>query len=125
MREEVRNWLNQAEYDLSAAKDSFKTGHFEWACFQSQQAAEKALKALYVHSIKRNIVTHDIVKIAEALDAPAEVKKLCRLINSDYTVTRYPDAANGIPAEQFDEDKANEHMNAAESILKWVKNFLK
>lgn len=40
------DWLKQADSDLCAAEDSASSNHYEWACFQAQQAAEKALKAL-------------------------------------------------------------------------------
>jgi len=40
--EEAKRWLAQARRDLKAAKDSSSAGNFEWACFQAQQAAEKA-----------------------------------------------------------------------------------
>ncbi|MDD5616722.1 MAG: HEPN domain-containing protein [Candidatus Methanoperedens sp.] len=42
------DWLKQAHSDLDAAEDSAGSSHFEWACFQAQQAAEKALKALII-----------------------------------------------------------------------------
>lgn len=44
---EARRWLKQAFADRGAAEASLASGHFEWACFQAQQAAEKALKALW------------------------------------------------------------------------------
>ncbi len=58
------DWLKQAHSDLSAAEDSTGSSHFEWACFQAQQAAKKALKALIIskggesriHSINYSIV---------------------------------------------------------------------
>lgn len=40
------DWLNQAKEDFQAAIDSMNSDHYEWTCFQAQQAAEKALKAL-------------------------------------------------------------------------------
>jgi HEPN domain-containing protein len=40
---EWERWLAQARWDLKAARDSAAAGNFEWACFQAQQAAEKAL----------------------------------------------------------------------------------
>jgi HEPN domain-containing protein len=54
------DWLKQADSDLCAAEDSASSKHYEWACFQAQQAAEKSLKALIIskgsesriHSIK-------------------------------------------------------------------------
>lgn len=42
------SWLRQAEYDLEAARLSLEHGYFEWASFQSQQSAEKAIKGLLV-----------------------------------------------------------------------------
>ena len=46
MLDRSRDWLRQAERDLEAAKLSFNGGIYEWACFLSQQCAEKAVKAL-------------------------------------------------------------------------------
>jgi len=43
-------WLKQAAYDLEAAGMSTTNAFHEWACFQSEQSAEKALKALIVSS---------------------------------------------------------------------------
>ena len=42
-----RDWFHQAELDLRAAGDARLSGHYEWACFAAQQAAEKAVKALH------------------------------------------------------------------------------
>jgi len=42
------DWFRQAEADLAAARDSLAAGHFEWACFTARQAAEKAVKALFL-----------------------------------------------------------------------------
>jgi len=41
------DWLRQALRDLEHAKRSVELGDYEWACFAAQQAAEKAVKALY------------------------------------------------------------------------------
>ena len=45
----ARDWLRQALRDLEHARRSLEMGDYEWACFASQQAAEKAVKALYQH----------------------------------------------------------------------------
>jgi HEPN domain-containing protein len=42
------SWLEQAQFDLEAARLSLEHGYFEWASFQSQQSAEKAVKGLLV-----------------------------------------------------------------------------
>lgn len=41
-----RRWLAQAENDLAFAELAAREGFFAQACFNSQQAAEKALKAV-------------------------------------------------------------------------------
>lgn len=46
MRREASLWLKQAERDLKKAENDPVTGDWDGAAFRSQQAAEKALKAL-------------------------------------------------------------------------------
>ena len=42
-----KDWSEEAEWDLAHAKNDLKTGFYNWACFSSQQAAEKAVKAVF------------------------------------------------------------------------------
>ena len=41
------DWLRQAKRDLEHARRALEDGDYEWSCFAAQQAAEKAVKALY------------------------------------------------------------------------------
>ena len=41
------DWLWQAKRDIEHARASALSGFYERACFAAQQAAEKALKALF------------------------------------------------------------------------------
>ena len=52
MPERSGDWLAQAIRDLEKANMDRKWKYYEWACFTSQQAAEKAVKALfqYIHA---------------------------------------------------------------------------
>lgn len=43
----ARDWLDQALRDLNHARSDLDGEYYEWACFSAQQAAEKAVKALY------------------------------------------------------------------------------
>ncbi len=43
-----RDRLKQALRDLEHARKSIDLRDYDWACFSSQQAAEKALKAVYL-----------------------------------------------------------------------------
>ena len=60
MKKEVDNWLRQAQSDLIAAGNSLKSKNYDWSCFQAQQAAEKALKALYLQTFKEIRKVHDL-----------------------------------------------------------------
>ncbi|GAB6148717.1 hypothetical protein JCM10135_12590 [Stetteria hydrogenophila] len=47
MVERGRDWIRQAERDLENARYELEGGYYEWACFLAQQAAWKAVKAVY------------------------------------------------------------------------------
>ena len=47
MPERSADWMKQALRDLESAKAQKQDEFFEWSCFISQQAAEKALKAVF------------------------------------------------------------------------------
>ncbi len=68
-----RTWLAQARADLAAAEDSAATGHHEWACFQAQQAGEKALEALLYARGRTSIVTHSDIDLLVVGDLPGRV----------------------------------------------------
>ena len=43
--ERSADWMEQAQGDLAHARHDLEQGLYDWACFSSQQAAEKAAKA--------------------------------------------------------------------------------
>jgi len=73
-RQEGRRWLLQAEQDLKDAKYSFEGKRFHLACFLSQQAAEKALKAFLYTKREENVFGHPVAELCE--DAAAHDKNL-------------------------------------------------
>ena len=56
---EAMRWLKQAEKYLTTAKNSLDEGDYEWAYFQSQQSAEKALQSVLYSRGFRKILTHN------------------------------------------------------------------
>jgi HEPN domain-containing protein len=119
----MRTWLDQARADLAAAKDSAAAGHHEWACFQAQQAGEKALKAFLYARGRTSIITHSLrrlVREAVATDAAfADLDEAARLLDQHYIPTRYP---NGLdietaPAAYYEERDAEQCLRSARSIL--------
>lgn len=115
--------MAQAEADLGAAETSAKAGHHEWACFQAQQAAEKALKAVLFRQGLTTAWGHSLVNLVEeasvrdptlaALDGDA------RLLDKYYVPTRYPNglAAPAIPATFYTLKDAETCLASARSIL--------
>ena len=50
--DDPREWLNRARSNLAMAKNRVEGAYLEDLCFEAQQAAEKAIKAVMM---KRNI----------------------------------------------------------------------
>ena len=127
---EEQRWLRQAEKDLESARDSLAAKHHEWACFQSQQAAEKALKAFLYSKGLRAILTHSIRDLV--LDCSKYERDFSNLISPGkvldtyYIPTRYPNGLVGteIPSEYYSQEDADQCISYAELILKTVKRFM-
>ncbi len=45
--ERAVDWMDQAQGDLAHAKSDVERGFYDWACFSAQQAAKKAVKAVF------------------------------------------------------------------------------
>jgi HEPN domain-containing protein len=125
----ARSWLQQAEADLCAATDSASAAHYEWSCFQAQQAGEKALKAWLYARGRTSIITHSLrrlVRECETIDATfAALDDDARLLDQYYIPTRYP---NGLdedtaPTAYFDQKDADRCLQSARSILTHVRPF--
>jgi HEPN domain-containing protein len=120
VRQEAADSLAQAAEDLKTAKTLRRTDRHYATVFFSQQAAEKALKALHIERRRAGARTHNLTRLARILKAPEAVVKSARQLTPDYLTTRYPDAANGIPAEIYDEEIAGHRLAYAEEICRWV-----
>jgi uncharacterized protein len=121
MKKEIENWWNQAKRDLKAAENSLKTRDFDWASFQSEQAAEKALKALYIEKYNEIRKIHDLVLLARKLELPTEIIDSCIRLNKVYIETRYPDASDIIPALKFSQADAQKFIDIANKYFKMEK----
>lgn len=88
--EEVKSWLKQTSIDSRGAKNSYKSRDYHVSAFLCQQAAEKALKALFIQRYKRLWKIHDLTKLGEKLGMPNDMLDLCDELNRHYIATRYP-----------------------------------
>ncbi|MHA1974053.1 MAG: HEPN domain-containing protein [Candidatus Hodarchaeales archaeon] len=123
-----KDWLNQAIKDLKAAKTSLENGHYEWTCFQSQQAAEKALKSLLLH-FNLDPWGHSLVHLLNILktktDLGGDYSSLlakCQDLDRHYIQPRYPNGfVSGYPAEYYNKKTAQECIAAASDLIRHVK----
>ncbi|MDA8066424.1 MAG: HEPN domain-containing protein [Thermaerobacter sp.] len=118
--EEAAVWLAEAEVDLSAAR-ALANSHPNVACFHAQQAAEKALNAVYL--------THDVDfpqvhAISSLLDGVAAVhpeleryRSAAAVLNAYYIGTRYFVREIGAaPAATYTAENALDAISEAEAI---------
>ncbi len=128
VREEALLWIKAAEEDLFDAELAFKNKRWFRAAFFSQQAVEKALKALYfIVARKPPPHNHRVTVLYNGLrehgfTLPQDLEKPLPILNKYYTITRYPDAANGLPSEAVDEEEAKRAIDLAKKIIEVVKN---
>jgi len=126
-----RVWLDQAKHDLDAAKISMKEGFFEWACYQSIQAVEKALKAVVVQSGYRPPRTHKLGILMGMSNSAnplfKNVKLDFRKIESYTFVSRYPFVVPGqniTPHEAVNKKDAETCLGQASNILEKIQIFI-
>ncbi len=121
MRREAARLWEQALYDLDTAEKLLNVQTYYASVFFAQQASEKALKALHLERKRRMEFTHDLVQLTEELGAPADVIEAARELTPDYVITRYPNAANAVPAKLYTEASARVHLEYARAVVEWVK----
>ncbi len=124
MRKEVSRLWEQALEDLDTAKKLLEVEKYYASVFFSEQAAEKALKALFMEKKKRAEFTHDLTELAEKLNAPEDVYEAAAELSPDYIITRYPDAANAVPAKLYTRKSGELHLKCGEGVIEWVRREL-
>ena len=116
MREESLKWLRQAEEDLKTAEACANAERFDASAFYSQQATEKALKAIQIQRLGRFGKIHDLLTLADSVEAPDEITECCVKLNSYYTITRYPDIG-----EPIAEETVKDLLGKAGKVVEWAK----
>jgi HEPN domain-containing protein len=121
MANREQDWLRQAERDMDVARASRHNGHFDWSCFAAQQAAEKALKALYQHHHAEGW-GHVLGRLVEGLldtePGLANHKEFARILDKFYIPTRYPNGLDaGAPADAYTNTEAEMAIAYAEQIV--------
>lgn len=118
------DWLARARGDLALARVPLPEGGFyEDLCFHAQQAAEKALKAVYVSRSWTFRYIHDLEELITGLqqggvDIPEEIQQAVILTSYAFE-SRYP----GIDDPVTNEEHA-QAVALAERVLRWVETLV-
>lgn len=128
MPERSKDWITQAEKDLKTAEGLMKGESFEWSCFVAQQAAEKAVKAVFQ---KSNAAAwgHSIFELMRILSKKMEVNEellnCARSLDKYYVPTRYPNSfESGGPYEYFTRGDAENGIVCSGRIIEFCKGIL-
>jgi HEPN domain-containing protein len=123
--ERSRDWLRQADADLAAARHARTGGHHEWAAFGAQQAAEKALKALYqkLHlDAWGHVLTELVARLPQDVGAPQEISDAAKALDKHYIPTRYPNGfERGAPADFYTAAEADRAVADAERVIEFCR----
>lgn len=130
-RQRYKVWLDQSKFDIKAAELSLGNNYFEWACYQSVQSVEKALKSVLVHAGQRPPMTHKLgVLISMANHANElffDVKMNFRKLEAYTFISRYPFVypdRNMSPHEMIHREDAETCIKVAKEIYTQIDNFL-
>ena len=122
-----RDWMAQAKRDLQRAHLDLQYEYWEWGCFTSQQAAEKAVKALLMnrgHIAWGHSVTAMLRHLSD-IQVPQEIIEKAQLLDAYYIPTRYPNGfAEGKPADYYNQRQAQEAVRAATDIIRFCQDHL-
>ena len=127
MESDAKRWMDYAENDLAVAKHLLATFHpkpLEIICYHCQQAAEKAVKAIYIAlgipgGVPRK---HDLTFLLEQMKyripVTEELMDHADELNSYSVVVRYPNEI------QIDEHEVRLSIRYADEILTWARESL-
>jgi HEPN domain-containing protein len=116
-------WLSRARSNLIRSRQRVQGVYLEDLCFDAQQAAEKAVKAVLIHASTAFPRTHDLVRLLGLAEhagytLPHEVRQAGTL--NDYAVaSRYPGLAEPVSEEEY-----QEAVMLADRVLRWAEGIL-
>jgi HEPN domain-containing protein len=118
-------WLNRAKSNLARATADINLSniYLEDLCFDAQQAAEKAIKALLLF---RGVVfpfVHDLAELVTVLqlngeEVPQSIAEAARLTRFAVE-TRYPSLSEAVTREDY-----NRAVAIAAEVIRWVEKHM-
>ncbi len=121
----AQKWLKQALHDLDMAEKNIGIGGYDVAAFLAHQSVEKLLKTIFIIQGRKFPKSHYIDELAKELDLEDELIGCIAELTVDYTFSRYPDVAESVPYEEYDEQTAKEKVRTAKEIFEVLKEQYK
>ena len=120
--------MDQAQGDLEHARSDVERGFFDWACFSAQQAAEKAVKAVFQRR-GAEAWGHSVADLLEELapwrSVPEELSDAALELDKVYIPARYPNAhPSGSPRRRYTRTEAERMVTHAEKIVQFCEGIL-
>jgi HEPN domain-containing protein len=116
-------WINRAKSSLALAKKRSHDVYYEDLCFQAQQAAEKAIKAIFISKNISFPFIHDIAALLTLLEqeggvVPDEMKK-ASMLTIYASQTRYPGFEPPLSEEEY-----RQAVRVAGSVVRWADRII-
>jgi HEPN domain-containing protein len=126
--ERSKDWLDEANGDLEHARSDLQGGFYNWACFSSQQAAEKAIKAVF-QKMGAEAWGHSVADLLRELgknyDISTELLNDALELDKAYIPTRYPNAhPSGSPRTRYTKEEGGRLIEYAERIIEFCSSIL-
>ncbi len=118
--------MRQADADLRHAVHSLEAGDFEWCCFSAQQAAEKAVKAVFLKT-GRDAWGHTLTillgNLADIMTMPEALIENAKVLDKHYIPTRYPNGFDaGAPTDFYTRGEGETALGCAREIIRFCRN---
>jgi HEPN domain-containing protein len=122
--EDPGKWMEFAWNDLRMAEDGERSGYrFEALCYLAQQAAEKALKALFISLRIPFLKTHSLEKLLALLPPglipPSGVQK-AKDLTGYAEKGRYPHAFEKIDLKEY-----RRAVQSARKVVEWAERMIR
>ena len=117
--DDPREWLNRARSNLALARNPVPGAYLEDLCFEAQQAAEKAIKAVMIERGVEYPYVHDLTRLLSMLEEAGETVPETVLQAGELTqyalTTRYPSLVQPVTEQDYDEA-----VRVAEAVIRWA-----
>lgn len=121
--DDPREWLNRARSNLELARSMVPGVYLEDLCFDAQQAAEKAIKGVFIHRGESFPYVHDLDRLLKLLERSGV--KIPKYVWKADDLTRfaarprYPGVSAPVKPRQY-----RRFVRIAESVVHWTERLI-